>query len=76
MSYLKKHDFFVTLNMFRFDRNSHKAYNFKQIQKESDHYKEMSEEERTKVFIYLQSVAYDYPLNSPPKMDKSVHSCR
>jgi hypothetical protein len=62
--------------MFRLDKNAHKTYNLKQIQNESENYSHLTPEEKFKVFAYLQSVAYNYDLNSPPKMDKTVHSCR
>ncbi len=62
--------------MFRLDRTAFKAGNFKNKQKESDNYKDMTLEEIGKVFAYLQSVAYNYPLGKPPRMDKTVHSFR
>lgn len=62
--------------MFKLDRSAHKTYNLKQIQRESDNYSHLSLEEKFNVFAYLQSVAYNYELNSPPKMDKTIHSYR
>ncbi|MBN8691620.1 MAG: hypothetical protein J0L69_00415 [Bacteroidetes bacterium] len=62
--------------MFKLDRSAHKTYNFKEIQKESDNYFSLSAEERFKVFAYLQSVAYNFSQNNPPKMDKTIHSYR
>lgn len=62
--------------MFKLDRTAHKTYHLKQIQKESDNYIQLDIEEKAKVFAYLQSVAYNYPLNFPPKMDKTIHSVR
>ena len=62
--------------MFRLDKNFHKSYNYKDKRKESDNYVHLSFIERMKVFAYLQSVAYNYPIDSPPKMDKTIHSVR
>ena len=62
--------------MFKLDRSFHKTYNLKQIQKDSDKYSHLNQEEKFRVFAYLQSVAYNYKLGSPPKMDKSIHSYR
>lgn len=62
--------------MFRLDKNFHKVYNLNEPKREIDQYKQLSFEERAQVFAYLQSVAYNYKLGSPPKMDKSVHSSR
>jgi hypothetical protein len=62
--------------MFKLDRSVHKTYNLKQIQTESENYAYLTLEERFEVFAYLQSVAYNYKLNSPPRMDKNFHSYR
>lgn len=68
--------FFVNLYMFRLDKSVHKTYNLLQVQKESANYSGFSLEEIVKVFTYLQSVAYNYKVDSPPKMDKTIHSVR
>jgi len=44
--------------------------------KEILHYKGLEKEEIGKVFAYLNSVSYNYPISSPPKMDKTVFSSR
>jgi hypothetical protein len=36
----------------------------------------MSEEELGKVFAYLNSVSFNYPIGFPPKMDKTIGSSR
>jgi hypothetical protein len=67
---------FVFLSMFKFDRTYSRSGNIQTFVKESDHYKGFTREELTKVFLYLQSVAYNYNLNHPIKMDKTVYSSR
>ncbi len=62
--------------MFKLDRNYHKAYNLKDFYREIDNYKHLSFEEKLKVFAYLQSVAYNFKLGFPPRMDKTMHSSR
>ena len=62
--------------MFKLDKNYHKTYNLKDSRREIDNYKDWGLEEKLKVFAYLQSVAYNFKLGSPPRMDKAVHSCR
>jgi len=62
--------------MFKLDRSFHRTYNQSEKQKEADNYKQMNFEERGQVFAYLQSVAYNYKLSTPPKMDKTIHSYR
>jgi hypothetical protein len=36
----------------------------------------MEKEEIAKVFAYLNSVSYNYPIGFPPKMDKTIGSSR
>ncbi|HXB39966.1 MAG TPA: hypothetical protein VNZ49_05440 [Bacteroidia bacterium] len=62
--------------MLRFDRTVHKSGNIKDFQKESDFYKGMSLEELADFFNYLQSVAYNFDPNKPPRLDKSIHNYR
>ena len=62
--------------MFKLDRNFHRTYNQFAKQREVDNYKQMNFDEKAKVFAYLQSVAYNYKLGSPPKMDRTIHAYR
>lgn len=62
--------------MFKFDRTYSKSGNFQTFVRESDNYKGFTRQEIAKVFLYLQSVAYNYDLNHPIKMDKTVYSSR
>ena len=62
--------------MFRLDRSFHRTYSNNETRKESENYKQMTFEEKIQVFLYLQSVAYNYKMGSPPKMDKTLHSVR
>ena len=62
--------------MLKLDRTAHRAGNIKDKIKESDFYKGMSLDQIAEIFTYLQSVAYNYPINQPPRMDKTVHYSR
>ncbi len=62
--------------MFKLDRNFYQTYSYNENRKESDNYSHLSFEEKIQVFLYLQSVAYNYKMGSPPKMDKTIHSFR
>jgi hypothetical protein len=62
--------------MFRLDRNAHKATNLKTKKKDSEEYLHLTLHDRLKIFAYLQSVAFNYDLSNPPKMDKTIHSVR
>lgn len=60
----------------KLDRTGHKAYHFKDQISEAENYKGFSFEELCTVFNYLQSVVYNFKLNTYPRMDKTVHSWR
>lgn len=66
----------VFLTMFKFDRNYSKTSSFKTFTKESTNYKGFTAHQIADVFLYLQSVAFNYDLNDPIKMDKTVYSSR
>jgi hypothetical protein len=63
--------------MYRLDRTAFSAQTAKEASK-ADHiyYKNLSWQERLKIANYLNSVAFNYPENDPPKMDKSIFSVR
>ena len=62
--------------MFRLDRTAHASGKITDFKKESDNYKNMNFLQIGEVFAYLQSVAYNYPINQPLKMDRTVFSFR
>ncbi len=62
--------------MFKLDRNSFSSGKLSDFKIESDKYVDYTKEEKLAVFVYLQSVAYNYPVNNPPKMDKTIFSAR
>jgi len=63
--------------MYRLDRTAFKAQTAEEANKaDSIYYKNLSWQERMRIANYLNSVAYNYPENNPPKMDKTVFSVR
>lgn len=62
--------------MQKLDRTFGSSSNFYSQKKESAYYKKLSKEEIAEVFSYLNSVSYNYPIDKPPKMDKTVFSSR
>lgn len=62
--------------MFRLDRTAHYSGKITDFKKESDNYKNMNLLQIGEVFAYLQSVAYNYPINQPLKMDRTAFSVR
>jgi len=62
--------------MPKLDRTSSSSGNLFEQKPEAVHYKGMTEEELGKVFAYLNSVAFNYPIGFPRKMDKTAGSSR
>jgi hypothetical protein len=62
--------------MPKLDRTSSSSGNLFEQKPEVVHYKGMSAEELGKVFAYLNSVSFNYPVGFPPKMDKTMGSSR
>lgn len=56
---------------YRLDRNAFKGQSAKDAADYTTYYKKMKWLERLKVASYLNSVAYQYPPDSPPRMDKT-----
>ena len=62
--------------MSKLDRTSSSSGNLFEQKPEAVHYKGMTEEELGKVFAYLNSVSFNYPIGFPPRMDKTTGSSR
>jgi hypothetical protein len=56
---------------YRLDRNAFKGQTLEEAANHAGYYKCMSWQERLRVATYLNSVAFNYPENQPPRMDKS-----
>ncbi len=60
------------MSSYRLDRTAFKA----QTAEEAAYYRSLTWQERLRIANYLNSIAYNYPENEPPKMDKTVFSTR
>ena len=58
--------------MYRLDRNVSKAMTVQEADDEMKNYHKFSLEERLRAAYYLISVAYDFPISDPPRIDKTV----
>lgn len=69
---------FVHLNvsMYKLDRTAFKAHSAEESSDYSRHYRNMSWQQRLSITSYLNSVAFNYPLDNPPKMDRSIFKAR
>ncbi|MFM7357223.1 MAG: hypothetical protein ACKO1T_01470 [Sediminibacterium sp.] len=64
------------MEKFRLDRTAFKAQTFEEAAQHSEYYKKLTWQERLQIAEYLNSVAYNYELNNPPKMDKTKFSVK
>ena len=64
------------MNSFRLDRTAFKAHTMKEAANHADEYKKLSWQDRLKVAAYLNSVAYNFDLNNPPRMDRTKFSAK
>jgi hypothetical protein len=61
---------------YRLDRTAFKAQSAKESANHSTYYKNLTWQERMRIANYLNSIAYNYPENEPPRLDKTAFSIR
>lgn len=59
------------MSVFRLDRKAFKAQTVEEAADHSNYYSKISWKERLEIAAYLNSVAFDYPLLSPPRLDRT-----
>ena len=59
------------MQSYKLDKTAFKAQTVAEASDHSAYYKNMSWQERLRVAAYLNSIAFNYPLHNPPKMDKT-----
>ena len=65
----------ATKNEFRLDRTAFEAMTLQQADNNND-YKNRSIVERFRIAAYLNSVAFNYSIDNPLKMDKTIFKAR
>ena len=58
---------------YKLDRTAFKAQTVAEASDHSSYYKSISWQERLHITAFLNSMAYNYPLNNTPKMDKTKY---
>ncbi len=58
--------------MYKLDRTIFKAMSAKQADKEMRNYKNISVAESFKIAMYLNSIAFNFPMENPPKIDRTA----
>ena len=64
------------MSSYRLDRTAFKAQTATEASDHASYYKKLTWQERLRIANYLNSVAYNYPENDPPRLDKTVFKAR
>jgi hypothetical protein len=64
------------MGSYRLDRTAFKAQTAEKAADHATYYKTLTWQERLRIANYLNSIAYNYPENEPPCMDKTVFKMR
>ena len=64
------------MSSFRLDRTAFRSQTAKEASNHGAYYRSLTWQERMKIANYLNCIAYNYPENDPPKLDRTVFSCR
>jgi hypothetical protein len=60
------------MGSYRLDRTAFKAQTAEEATKSQvEYYRSLTWQERMRIANYLNSIAYNYPENEPPRMDKT-----
>lgn len=64
------------MTFFKLDRTAFKAQTLQEASNHIAHYQKSSWKERLKVANYLNSVAYNFDIDNPPRIDKNKFSAK
>jgi len=65
------------MSPYPLNRTAFKAHTAEEASKQdAGYYKKISWQERLRIANYLNSVAYNYPENDPPKLDRTAFKIR
>ena len=65
------------MSEYRLDRTAFKAQTAEEaVKSQADYYRTLTWQERLRMANYLNSVAYNYPEDTPPKLDRTVFRVR
>lgn len=59
------------MSVFRLDRSAFRAQTAAEAADHAAYYKEKTWKERLEIAAYLNSIAFNYPFQSPPRMDRT-----
>ena len=64
------------MNSFKFDRTAFKGQTLHEAANHAEKYKKLTWQERLKIAAYLNSVAYNFDFNNPPRIDRTKFSAK
>ena len=64
------------MQSYKLDRTSFKAQTVNEASNHAIHYQQLTWQERLKIANYLNSVAYNFDINNPPKIDRTCFKPR
>ena len=64
------------MDRFKFDRTAFKAQTMKEAANHAKEYQKLSWQDRLKVAAYLNSIAFNFDINNPPRMDRTKFSTK
>jgi hypothetical protein len=65
------------MGSYRLDKTAFKAQTVEEATKgQAAYYRRLTWQERLRIANYLNSIAYNYPENEPPRMDKTAFKIR
>jgi len=67
---------FDIMKPYRLDRTAFKAQTAAESSDNYDYWKQQSYTERLRAAFYLNSVAYNFDINNPPRLDRNVFKIR
>ncbi|OAQ38468.1 hypothetical protein A5893_13665 [Pedobacter psychrophilus] len=59
------------MSSFKLDRTKFKTQTFEEAANHASYYQSLTWQERMKIANYLNSIAYNYPENNPPRLDRT-----
>jgi len=62
----------LAMSSFRLNRSAFKAQTAAEASNHSSYYKNLSWQKRLEIAAYLNSIAFNYPENKPPKLDRTI----
>lgn len=64
------------MQSYKLDKTVFKAQTVNEASNHADYYKQLTWQERLRITAYLNSVAFNYDINNPPRMDKTIFKAR